>query len=153
MAGAATASVGRDRLERLLCRLEQHGVDGGFVVIGDGCDRGRQSEHDVEVRDIEQIGLPRGQPVACRRSQALGAMPVATTIVGVARMGAVLAALDMAAEHGCATRFDGSHDAQLGVAQMPGIGTAVRLAVAAEDVRHLQLRAGWRHVTRDPDSA
>src|ERR1700686_1342742 len=66
-------------------------------------------------------------------------MPVATGVVGDAGVGAILAALDMTAERRGAARFDRRHDAKLPGADMPGIGFAPRLAVAAEDIRHLQL--------------
>ena len=57
-------------------------------------------------------------------------------------MRAVLAALDMTAERGRATNLDRRHDAPLGKAYVAGIGRAPRLTVAAEDIRHLQLRLG-----------
>ena len=65
-------------------------------------------------------------------------MSVAARVVGDARVGAVLAALDMAAERRGAARFDRRHDAKLPAADMPDIGFTPRLAVAAEDIRHLQ---------------
>ena len=55
-------------------------------------------------------------------------------------MSAVLATLDVTAERRRATNLDRRHDAALGEAYVAGIGRAPRLTVAAEDIRHLQLR-------------
>src|SRR5262245_30029578 len=73
-------------------------------------------------------------------------MAVATGIVGNARVGAVLAALDMTAQRRGAADLDRGHDAPLGEAQMRLIDGAPSGAVAAEDIRHFEL---WtRHCRR-----
>ena len=59
-------------------------------------------------------------------------------------MRAVRALLDMAAERGGAAELDGPHDAPLHKAEVPLVGGAPGGTVAAEDVRHLQLRSGHR---------
>ena len=51
---------------------------------------------------------------------------------------AILATLDMAAERGGAANLDRRHDATLDEAHMVRVGGAPCLAVAAEDIRHLQ---------------
>jgi hypothetical protein len=55
-------------------------------------------------------------------------------------MSAVLATFDVATERCSATNLDRRHDAALSEAYMASIGRAPRVAVATEDVRHLQLR-------------
>ena len=82
---------------------------------------------------------------------ALGAMTVATGIVGDARVRAVLAALDVPAERGRAASLDCRHDAELAKTQMAGILRPPCLTVAAEDIRHLQL--GPEHVRRIKSAA
>ena len=59
-------------------------------------------------------------------------MPLVTTGVAL---------FEMPAEDGSAARFDRGHDAALSGRQRGGVLT-IAVAVAAEDVRHLQLRAG-----------
>jgi hypothetical protein len=54
----------------------------------------------------------------------------------------VLASLDMTAKRGGTASLDRGHHAQLAMAHMPGIGRTPSIAMAAEDVRHLQLRHG-----------
>ena len=53
---------------------------------------------------------------------------------------AVLAALDVAAERGCATGLDRRHDLQLGEAHVTGVGLAPRRPMGAKDVGDLEAR-------------
>ena len=101
----------------------------------------RHGEHDVEIRHRQQFGLARLQPFGARQALALRAMPVAAGVVGVANEAAIGALLGMAAERRRAAGLDRRHDATLGAAEMVGVGLPVRRAVAAEDIRHLQLGA------------
>src|SRR5262249_40928849 len=77
--------------------FEQQDVNHRLVVIGDLGDLGRQCVDHMEIPYRQQIGLAHGEPRACSRALALGAVPVAATIVGDDRLGArlVLAARDM----------------------------------------------------------
>ena len=52
----------------------------------------------------------------------------------------VLAAFDMTTELGCSANFDRLHYAPLNPIDVASIGTAPRLAVAAEDVSYFQSR-------------
>ena len=72
------------------------------------------------------------------RALALRAVPVATAVVGDANHAAVVAPLDMAAERRGAARLDGGHDAALVGREPTTLCGTERIAVAAEDVRHLQ---------------
>src|SRR4051794_40166695 len=65
-------------------------------------------------------------------------MPVAARIIGDANETARRAALDMAAERRGAARLDCAHDAPFSAAEMAGVPLAIRLAVAAEYIRHLE---------------
>lgn len=71
-------------------------------------------------------------------------MPVAARIVGDTDQAAFRAALDVTAEPSGTARLDGAHDAALGAAEAAGMRLAISLAVAAEDVRHLQHGHGCR---------
>ena len=74
---AEPARIGGQRGHRLDGALEQHRIDGGLVLEGDGRDRRRQREHDVEIGNRQQLGLPIGQPLRPRRALTLRAMPIA----------------------------------------------------------------------------
>ena len=136
--GAEMLWIGADDADRLGRGLEQDVVHDRLVLEGDGGDGRRHGEDDVEIRDRQQVGVTIGQPLGARQALALGAVPVATAVVGDADHAAVVALLDMAAERRGAASLDRGHDAAL-VRQEP---TALRgtecIAVAAEDVRHLQ---------------
>src|SRR5262244_2302821 len=77
------------------------------VLVGDWGNLGRQREHQMEVADRQQIGRARGKPILRRRPLALGAMPVATRVVGDPAVAALLTALDMTAEGSRAAVLDG----------------------------------------------
>ncbi len=148
--------VGGDRDQRLGGGLEQQVVNHGLVLMGDVADRRRQGEDHVIIGDRQQLGLSLGQPSLRRRALTLGAMPIATTVVGDDFVGAVLAARDMPAEGRRAAALDRRHHLQLAKAHMAGVGFAPRRSVVAEDIRDLQsrtphdpefMRAAWRLLT------
>src|SRR6516165_6566400 len=87
-------------------------------------------------------------PLACCRSLALRAVPVAAAVVGDGRIatGRVLAAHDVAAEGCRAAVLDRRHDLQLAEADMAGIGRTPCRPVVAEDIRDLQRRTRPRAV-------
>ena len=99
-ARAEMPGIGGDGEQRLGRGADQQVVDHRLVLVGDWGDLGRQREDQVEVADRQQIGLAGGEPVLRRRALALGAMAVATRVVGNPMVAAVLAALDMSAERG-----------------------------------------------------
>ena len=49
--------IGGQRGHGLDGALEKDRIDGGLVLEGDGGDRRRQSEHDVEIGDRQQFAL------------------------------------------------------------------------------------------------
>ena len=152
--GTEVLRVGRDRDECLGRGLEQDAVDDGLVMVGDIADRRWQREHHVVVGHGQQLGLAVGKPFPRGRTLALRAMPIATGVVGDVRVRALLAARDMPAESRRAAALDGRHDLQLAEAHVTGVGVTPRRSVAAEDVRHLDRRAGQERprVTRAASS-
>ena len=136
-AGAKMLRVGSDGDQRLGRRLEQQVVDDGLVLPGDGGDRRRQAEHDVEVGNRQQLGFPIGQPFLGGNSLALRAVAVAAGVVSDPHMRTILAALDMAAESRGTAALDGRHDLQLIEAHLSGVGITPGRTVAAEDIRQL----------------
>ena len=137
-AGAEVLGVGGDRGQGLGRGFEQQVVDQSLVLVGDIGDGRRQCEHDVIVRHRQQVGLAVGEPLLRGGALALRAVAVAAGIVGDTRIGAVLAARDMATERCRAAVLDRRHHLELVEADMAGIGPAPCRAVAAEDVRDLQ---------------
>src|ERR1700748_1617302 len=71
-------------------------------------------------------------------------MAIAAGIVGTADQPAVAALFDMPTEHRRATSLDRRHDTPLDPTEMCAMAPTKRLAVAAEDIRHLQRRTHRR---------
>jgi hypothetical protein len=103
--------IGRDGDESLGRGCEQQAIDLGLVLIRDGTDLRRQGEYHMIIGDWQQVGFARREPFGGSSPLAFGTMPVATRIVGNARVGTVLAALDMTAESGGTAGLDRRHDA------------------------------------------
>jgi hypothetical protein len=142
--GAEVPGIGGNGGERLGCSGKQQSVDLGLILVGDGTERGRQREHHMEIRHRQQFGFARCQPRLGGWPLALGAVPVAAGVVGDARVGAVLAALDVTAQGRGPAGFDRGHDAPLADAQTRRVGGAPSGAVLAENVRHFELWARHR---------
>src|SRR4029077_8424150 len=93
-----------------------------------------------EKGDRHALAFCPREPFCGSRPLTLRAMTVATRVVRDARVRAILTALDMTAERGSAARLNCRHGAELAKAQMTSVPRSPCLTVAAEDVRHLQLR-------------
>src|SRR5512132_4141064 len=93
----------------------------------------------MEVGHWQEFSLARRHPCLSGRPLALRAVAVATGVIGNARVGAVLAALDMTAQRCGAANLDRGHDASLGEAQMRLVGGAPSGSLPAEDIRHFEL--------------
>jgi len=149
--GAEVLRIGGDGAHCLRRRLEQDVIDDRLVLQGHGGERRGHSEHDVEVRHRQQLGLPVGEPLHPGQVLALGAVVVAIRIVDEADLTAVGALFDMATERWRAASLDGGHDPPLPVGQRGGVFGVKGGTMVAEDVRHLQRgphgegSAGRRH--------
>ena len=96
----------------------------------------REREHDVHVRHIEQLALPRGQPALARLGLALGTVPIPTRIVRDGPMSAGAAVIDMPAEGGGPTPPErAQHGALLHAEPRMSFDESVTLRV--EDIGHL----------------
>jgi hypothetical protein len=149
--GPEMLGIGGDGLHRLGRRAKQDVIDDRLVLQRNAGDRRRHSEHDMEVRNRQQVALAIREPLGAGETLALRAVPVAAGIVGNAGLTAILAALDMAAEHRCPARLDRRHHAALSGSQAAGLIGAIGGTVAAEDIRHLERgshtgrSARWHH--------
>src|SRR2546421_155262 len=68
-------------------------------------------------------------------------MTISAAVVARPLVITAVAAFEMAAESGGATHLDRGYDATLGSGERPIMLLTIGFAVAAEDVRHFQLRA------------
>jgi hypothetical protein len=112
--GAQVFGIGGDRAQGLGAGVEQHIVDELLVLVSDRRDGLRKGKDDMEVLHwVEQLGLPLFEPLRPREGLALWTVPIAATVIRDALMSAFVALLDMAAEGGSATQFDGAHGTSL----------------------------------------
>ena len=139
--GAEVFGVRADDADRLGRRLEQDVVDERLVLKRDRRDRRGDGKDDMEIGDGQQFGAAIGQPLEARQTLTLRTVPVATGIVGDASLAAILAALDVTAERRRPAGLDRGHDLALIEGEPVALRGAEAVAVAAKDVRHLQLRA------------
>ena len=143
-AGTEVLGIGGDLQRGLGRRLHQQAIDDGLVLVGHVAQLTGQRVHDMKVRHGQQLGFPFGQPLARGGPLALGAMSIATAVKSDERMpaGAVLTARNMAAERHRAAALDRTHHLQLAEADVTAVGDTPSVAVIAEDIRDLQIRAG-----------
>ena len=137
---AEVPGIGRDGGQCLGRRAEQDRVDNGLVLERDLAHQRWQCEDDMKVRHRQQFGLPIREPLGPRQPLAFGTVTVAARVVSDADCTAIVALLDMAAEHRRPARRDGAHDPSLDAPEMTGARLSKRFAMAAEDIRHLQSR-------------
>jgi hypothetical protein len=121
--------------------VEQDAVDLRFVLNGDGRDVGRHGKDDVEILAVQDLGGSLLDPLGTCQRLTLRTMPIRTGVIRVPLVATGIALLEMPAEDGGSTRLDRDHDAPLRGRQRGRVLT-IAVAVAAEHVRHLQLRAG-----------
>jgi hypothetical protein len=95
----------------------------------------------MEIGNGKQLRSAVSEPLEPRQPLTLWAVSIATGIVRDARRPAIFAALNVTAERRRSTCLDRGHDLALIVGQPVTLGGAKGGAVAAENVRHLQLRA------------
>jgi hypothetical protein len=140
--------IGCDCRQRLGGCPEQEVVDGRLVLERDRADRRRQGEDDVIVGNRQELRLAIFEPSPRRGRLALRAVTIPAGVVGDPFVRAVLAALDVTAERGCAAGVDRRHDLQLGEAQLTGVGLSPRRPVGAKDVGDLKARPRHAAVVR-----
>ena len=157
---AEVLRVARNREKGLRSRAEENAVDRLFVVKGDAGELFGNSENYVEVLTLiaaaraslspdkqnhwaslvvrQQFGLPVFEPLRPFGVLAFWAMPVAARVVRNARVVALAAFFDMAAERGRTADLDGAHHPELLQRQFAGV--AVRLSVLPKNAGQLESR-------------
>src|SRR5260370_32150509 len=138
--GAEMPGMGWHGRECTVRGADQDRVYDGFVLERDLAARRGQCEDDMKVRYWQQFGLPIREPLGPRQPLAFGTMTVAARVVSDAGCAAIVALLDMAAEHRCPARRDGAHDPPLDAPDMTGAPLSKHFAIAADDLRPLQSR-------------
>jgi hypothetical protein len=133
--------IGGNGFQGLGRGTEENPVDHLLILESDGGDFFRHSENDMKVRDLKKFGFAILDPPGAGEGLTLWAVPIAARVERIPLMTALVTALHMAAESGCPAHFDGGHDAPLPGGHRRAMLFAVRFAIAAEHIRHFQLRA------------
>ena len=159
--GSQVFGIGSDGGQGLGHGSKQKGVDDLLVLVSDGSDLFRDGEDDMEIVRGEDFGHSLLDPLGTREGLALWAMAVPAAVIRGSFVTTGVAAFEMPAEGCSATHLDCSHDTPLCCRERPIMLLTIVFAVAAEDVRHFQLRAihraqrlevfGWfgRNLCRD----
>ena len=101
-----------------------------------------EREDDVEIVDRQQARQAALQPLGALDRLALGTVPVAAGVIGDAAIATAMAGLDMAAQ---GRRAASGQPAQHGrLLRRDRVSGTIGLPVGADNVRHLQGRAGRR---------
>jgi hypothetical protein len=139
--GAEMFGIGSDGGQGLGRGSEQNAVDEIFVLVSDGGDRFGEGEDDMKIRSRENFRFSLFDPFRTRQRLALGAMSIATAVIGGTLVRTVVAMLEMTTESRCAAHLDRGHDASLCRGERRTMLLAIGFTIAAEDVRHFQLGA------------
>ena len=93
-----------------------------------------QRKHHMEVWNWEEFGLAVGYPLRCGETLALGTVPIAARVVGVALEAALRTLLHVPAKLRRATGGDGLQNPLL--AGGDWIGLPIAVAIKPDDVGH-----------------
>ena len=80
MEGAEVSGVGSDGEQSFGSGLKQNGVNPSRVLKRQAADLLRKSEHDMEVRNGQELRLPFGEPLGAGRGLSLWATAIATRV-------------------------------------------------------------------------
>jgi hypothetical protein len=137
---AEPARVGAELDKGCRDTCEEQAIYGVGITLGERVQLMRQREHEMAVRHRQELGAPGGKPALLGERLALGAMPVAAGVVGVALRAAGLALRDVTAKGFGAASGDGAHRPMLH--RYETVHSTIRRTVTREDVCELESAAG-----------
>ena len=94
------SGIGGDGEQSFGSGLKQNGVNLSRVLKRQAADLLRKSEHDVEVRNGQELRFPLGEPLGAGRGLALWATPIPTRVEYLDAMSAPVALIEMTAQDG-----------------------------------------------------
>src|SRR5713101_3071540 len=139
--GAQMLGIGSDGGQGLGGGAEENAVDVTFVLVSDGSNLCGNREDDMKIVRRENFGRSFFDPLRTSERLAFWAMTVAAAVVTGPLVITAVAPLKMTAESCRAAHLDRGHNAPLGRRHRRAMLFTIGFAVAAEDVRHFQLRA------------
>jgi hypothetical protein len=94
----------------------------------------------MEILAVEEFGLPFLDPLGASQRLTFWAVTIAAGAVTVTLVAALIALLEVATESRGPAHLDSRHDAPLRCGHRRVMLFPIGFAVAAEDIRHFQLR-------------
>src|SRR4051794_39684173 len=95
----------------------------------------------MEILTVEKFGLAALDPLRAGQGLALGTVTIPAGSIANALVAASVALFDLPPESRRPAHLDGSHDVPLRRGHRRAVLFAIHFTVAAEHVRHVQLRA------------
>ena len=139
---AEPAGIAAELEQGLRGGVEQQAVDESGVSLGDGVEFVRQSEHDMPVADVEEVGALALDPAGLHKRLTLGAVTISARCVLNRHRPAVVAVRLEPAERGGAAAHQRIDDAEL--LNREPMRLPIGVGALAQDVGDLQRRAGGR---------
>jgi hypothetical protein len=139
--GPEMLGIRRNGSQRLGRNTKEDAEDQLFVLEGEGGNLLRHCKHDMEIADGQELSLAFFDPLRAGQRLTLWTVPVPAAIEAITLMATLITLLEVAAQRRRATHLDCSHDAPLRRGHRRAILLMIGCAVAAEDIRHFQLRA------------
>ena len=138
--GAQVLGISGDGLQGFCRALEENIVKYLLVLVSDRGDLFWHGEDNMKIWHLEKLGLPFLDPFCFGQTLAFGAVPIPATIERIAFLATLITAFEVAAQGGCAAHLDGGHDAPLRHRHGRAMLLSISFSVAADHVRHFQLR-------------
>ena len=139
--GPEMLRIGSDTAQGFGRGAKKNAIDDAFILQGHSGNLLGDREDNVKIGDIEQFGLTILNPVCPGQRLAFRTVAVGTGVVADPLMTALVTLLPMSAQSCGPAHFDGSHHTPMSCRQGCRMFLTIIVAVAAEDIRHLQLRS------------
>ena len=138
--GAEMLGVGRNGLQRLGGGPEENALDGPFVLQGDVGDLLRDRNDNVKILGLKKLGLSVFDPLRACQGLAFWTVTIRTRVEPDPLVATAVTHFEMTAQSGGAAHFKRGHDAPLCSRYPCAELLTISFAVAAENIRHFQLR-------------
>ena len=133
--------ISGDRCQGFSHGMEQNAVHDLLVLIDDRGDLFWDGKHNMKIGNVEKLGLSVLNPLRSCERLTFWTVSVAAAIEAISFVATLIATFEVTAQGGCAAHLDCGHDASLCGGHRCVMLVAIGHAVAAEHIRHFQLRA------------
>jgi hypothetical protein len=129
-------------------RLKEKGIQHPRVLKREWAEGMREGKHPMDIGDVEQLRVASREPSRLRPAWTLGAMPIATGVIGDLQVATLVTLRRMPPESRSATDRDRPEGAVLLRGQGGAIACQLGRAILAHHIRHFEGGAGHRGLSR-----